>query len=134
MTISGRVDSLRTVKLKGEYGGPLLDRDIKDVEDLIPTVDEINLDSIYLEEEIKMGLISYYDLENLYIEAVNDSFNLKKLRENSSSFAFDAMYGSGQNVVKKLLPDIENCIVRLTRFSTEFPRNHFTGTLENSRK
>ncbi len=103
-------------KLKGEYGGPLLDRDIKDVEDLIPAVDEINLDAIYLEEEIKTGLISYINLENLYIEAVNKSFDLESIRKHSSSFAFDAMYGSGQNVIKKLFPDIRKLHCEINPF------------------
>ena len=108
-------------KLKGEYGGPLLDCDIKDVEDLIPAVDEINLDTIYLEEEIKAGLISYSNLENLYIEAVNGSFDLESIRKHSSSFAFDAMYGSGQNVIKKLLPDIRKLHCEINSFFNGIP-------------
>ena len=116
ITASHNSSEYNGYKLKSEYGGPLLDCDIKDVEDLIPAVDEINLDTIYLEEEIKAGLISYCNLENLYIEAVNGSFDLESIRKHSSSFAFDAMYGSGQNVIKKLLPDIRKLHCEINPF------------------
>jgi len=127
-------------KLKGEYGGPLLDRDIKNIEDLIAAGDEINLDTIYLEEEIKAGLISYINLENLYIEAVNDSFDLESLHKHSFSFAFDAMYGAGQNVVKKLLPDIRKLHCEINPFFNGIPpeplhRNlgEFSGMIRRSK-
>lgn len=107
ITASHNPSEYNGYKLKGEHGGPLLDRNIKCVEDLIPGINEIILESIDMEEEVEAGMISFINLESMYVEAVNDSFDMESIREHSSSFAFDAMYGAGQNVIKKLLPDIK---------------------------
>ena len=40
----------------------------------------------------------------MYIEKVQSSFDLKAIRNSGLNFAYDAMYGAGQNVMKKLFP------------------------------
>ncbi|MBS4014056.1 MAG: phosphoglucomutase/phosphomannomutase family protein [Bacteroidetes bacterium] len=93
-------------KLKGGYGGPLMETDIHDVEKLIPDNNMHEIDSISLDEYEKKGLLKYVDLETMYCDYLEKKFDLKMIRNSGMQFAFDAMYGSGQNVMRRLFPDI----------------------------
>lgn len=93
-------------KLKGGFGGPLLPEQVQEVEDLIPDFNSINLDEISIEALIKDGKIVDIDLEQLYIDHVEANFDMESIRNAKMNFAFDAMYGAGQNVMRRLLPDI----------------------------
>ncbi len=93
-------------KLKGSYGGPMLEKEIGEVERLIPDSFTADLDSVRLEDLQKQGLLEYIDLEEMYCNYLEEKFDLDKMRMAGMSFAFDAMYGSGQNVMKRLFPDI----------------------------
>ncbi len=52
-------------------------------------------------------LIRYIDLESIYIKEINDTFDIDKIAKSGLNFAFDAMYGSSQNVLPKLLPGLQ---------------------------
>jgi phosphomannomutase len=93
-------------KLKGKYGGPLLENDVKDVEAMIPEENEVILDSVNWDELIEKKQVEYVDLETIYIDHLNENFPVGKIKESRFNFAFDAMFGSGQNVMKKVMPDI----------------------------
>jgi len=93
-------------KLKGGYGGPLLEEDIKDVEKLIPDNNIHDLDAISLENFAEKGLLEYIDLEKMYCEQLQNNFDIAVIKNAKFNFAYDAMYGSGQNVIRRLLPDI----------------------------
>jgi phosphomannomutase len=93
-------------KLKGNYGGPLLPEQVKEVEDLIPDDHNIDLDALNIEELKKEGKIEVIDLEGLYVEHVEANFDLDAIRNSTMGFAYDAMYGAGQNVMRRILPDI----------------------------
>lgn len=93
-------------KLKGHFGGPLLEEEIKKVEALIPDEPALNPDSLSLNELIASGMIVYTDLETMYCNYLESKFDLKAIRASTLEFAFDAMYGSGQNVMRRLFPDI----------------------------
>jgi phosphomannomutase len=92
-------------KLKAKYGGPLLDIALKNIEDMIPPSNEIHLDSLIFNEYVNKGLIEYADLEEMYIDHVKQSFDLNAIGNSGFWFAFDAMYGSGQKVLEKILPE-----------------------------
>lgn len=92
-------------KLKSEYGGPLLPEKVQQIEDLIPQHHTINLDNISIEELINDKLIEKVDLENLYIEHVKKNFDIEAIKSSNIKIAYDAMYGAGQNVMKKLFPE-----------------------------
>ncbi len=113
ITASHNPPEYNGIKLKGPYGGPLFDTDQKNIEDLVSEENEINLNTIRWEEMINSGKIQYVDLENLYLDEVEAHFNLEKIRNSKFQFAFDAMYGSGQKIVKKILPGIKcsNCTI-----------------------
>ncbi|MDR4988943.1 MAG: hypothetical protein RG741_08930 [Bacteroidales bacterium] len=93
-------------KLKGPYGGPLLEKEVLEVEALIAAAPEEYDDQIPLEELTSKGLLEIIDLERLYIEYLEAQFDLDAIRNSGVRFAFDAMYGSGQNVMRRLFPDI----------------------------
>jgi phosphomannomutase len=42
----------------------------------------------------------------MYVNHVEKNFDMNAIRNSDMSFAYDAMYGAGQNVMRRLLPDI----------------------------
>ncbi len=93
-------------KLKGSHGGPLLEEDTREIEALIPDDHELLLDSLKWDEFVKKGFIIETNLEDLYVDHVNSHFDLNKIKQSGFRFAFDAMYGAGQNIMRRLFPDI----------------------------
>jgi len=93
-------------KLRGEHGGPMFDKDLKDVENLISNDIEIDLELLNWNYLLEQGLINYIDLEGIYLKEILDSFNMGEIAESGLKFGFDAMYGSGQHIMVKLLPRI----------------------------
>ena len=93
-------------KLKGHFGGPLSSEKVSEVESLIPSEDKIYLNQIDINTQVKKGNIKIVDLEKMYINTVEASFDLEAIRNSGLNFAYDAMYGAGQNVMKKLFSDM----------------------------
>ncbi|MBT8191041.1 MAG: phosphoglucomutase/phosphomannomutase family protein, partial [Bacteroidia bacterium] len=102
ITASHNPPSYNGFKLKSSYGGPTIPADIADVEAIIPEDSLGNLPSISkLENE---GLLEYVDLEEMYIKHVEENFDLDLIRNSGIVLAYDAMYGAGQNVIRRLFP------------------------------
>ena len=93
-------------KLKGHFGGPLSSEKVSEVESLIPSEDKIYLNQIDINTQIKKGNIKIVDLEKMYIDRVESSFDLEAIRNSGLNFAYDAMYGAGQSVMRKLFSDM----------------------------
>jgi phosphomannomutase len=92
-------------KLRGENGGALPDKAVRDIEYMINDSYEIDLDLLNWNYMLEQGLIQYIDLETIYIKQIKDTFDVDKIALSASRLAFDAMYGSAQNVIKKLFPE-----------------------------
>jgi len=107
LTASHNPPSYSGYKLKGHFGGPLLPKQIQEVEDSIPDTNHINIDELSLDGLIKLGLIEYLDLETMYVDHVEANFDMDAIRNSNMNFAYDAMFGSGQDVMRRLLPDID---------------------------
>lgn len=93
-------------KLKGSYGGPLLEKEILQVEELIPEAAPQDFDKVSLQELVEKGAVEMTDLETMYCNYLEEKFDLEAIRNSHLQFAFDAMYGSGQDVMRRLFPDI----------------------------
>jgi phosphomannomutase len=93
-------------KLKGNFGGPLLEQDVKAIESRITEWSGVELSSVHLEHYRANGRLKDADLESMYVAKVEQAFDLDLLRNTKMQFAYDAMYGSGQDVMRRLLPDI----------------------------
>ena len=106
ITASHNPPSYNGYKLKGAFGGPLLPENIQEVEDLIPDTNSLNVESLSVSDFQKAGLIEYVDLETMYVEHVEKNFDMNSIRNTKMNFAYDAMYGAGQNVMRRILPDI----------------------------
>ncbi len=90
-------------KVKGSYGGSLLADDLKDIEHLISLENEFDLELLKWDVFIELELIKYINLEDLYFNYIKDHFNLRQINKSGLKIAFDAMYGSGQRVIKRIL-------------------------------
>jgi phosphomannomutase len=91
-------------KIKASYGGPATPAMIDEVEALIP--DSLNLQLKSVEEYSKEGLISFVDLESMYCDEIEANFDMEAIRNCGMNWAYDAMYGAGQNVMRRILPNI----------------------------
>ncbi|MFK8043849.1 MAG: phosphoglucomutase/phosphomannomutase family protein [Crocinitomicaceae bacterium] len=93
-------------KLKGSFGGPLLPDDVAEIEAMIPEINSIDLKSIDLKLAEKERQLTFDDFEGAFIESVNKTFDIKAIEKSDLNLAYDAMYGAGQNVLKKILPNM----------------------------
>lgn len=106
LTASHNPFSYGGFKLKSSFGGPLLPKGIQEIEDLIGDLPNENALDIDLSLAIQSNKIEKVDLEAAYIKAVTTHFDLDTIRQSDLQFAYDAMYGAGQNVMRKLFPNI----------------------------
>lgn len=90
-------------KIKADYGGPATPQVIEEIENLI--LDHSPLHPLSIEEYKKQGLIEMVDMETMYCDHIEKNFDLKAIRNSGMNFAYDAMYGAGQNVMRRILPD-----------------------------
>ena len=91
-------------KIKGWFGGPALPEMIAEVEKRIPAETGRNLPE--LEQLLHEGSVEYLDLEAIYRRHIAEHFTLADIQNGPLRFAYDAMYGAGQFVMKKLLPEL----------------------------
>jgi phosphomannomutase len=103
ITASHNPPTYNGFKLKSAYGGPTIPSDIAEVEALIPDTFGEELKS--LEQYASAGLLQYVGLEDIYIQHVEDSFDMELIKKSGVVLAYDAMYGAGQNVIRRLFPE-----------------------------
>lgn len=103
ITASHNPPSYNGFKLKGSHGGPSSPAHIAEVEALIPS--EATVPSLPLSHWEEQGLLAYVDLETEYLEYLADHFDLDALRSSPYKLAYDAMFGAGQRVMKRLFPE-----------------------------
>jgi phosphomannomutase len=105
ITASHNPPAYNGFKLKGHYGGPLTPEKEQEIEDIIEDTAPTGYRSVSLKDLSSKGLLEYSDLETMYCEHAEASFDMKLIRESGLRIGYDAMYGAGQNVVRRLLPE-----------------------------
>ncbi len=90
-------------KLKSAYGGPTIPSEIAEVEDLIPSKALTRLVTLSSMEE--KGLLETRDLEQMYYDHVVANFDMDLIRMAGTQLAYDGMYGAGQRILPRILPD-----------------------------
>lgn len=103
ITASHNPASYNGYKLKSAYGGPSIPKDIQEVEDLIVDTPPSDLPSI--ESMEGNGQITTVDMEQIYMDHIYENFDLDLIKKSGVHLAYDAMYGAGQNVIKRLFPN-----------------------------
>lgn len=106
ITASHNPPAYNGYKLKAFFGGPLSPEHVQEVEDIIPEVCPIDYSGISLEGAISAGQLEIVDIETLYVEHVKKSFDIAAIENSGLNLVYDAMYGSGQNVLKRILPNL----------------------------
>ncbi|MEZ4937899.1 MAG: phosphoglucomutase/phosphomannomutase family protein [Crocinitomicaceae bacterium] len=101
ITASHNPPSYNGFKLKGDFGGPLLPEHVAEVEAMIPNENNLNLEALSLDSE----LFQLMDLETLYVEHAQANFDMDLIQKSGLNLAYDAMFGAGQNAVRRLLPN-----------------------------
>lgn len=89
-------------KLKGPHGGPTSPSEIAEVELLIP--DTVTIPETAIGALQNSGQLEYVDLEKMYLDYLKEHFDFELLNRSPFKLAYDAMFGAGQNVIRKLLP------------------------------
>ena len=76
---------------------------IAEVEEEVPEKPTVELAS--LEEMEEKGLLEYVDLEQIYIDHISEKFDIEAIHKSGIRIGYDAMYGAGQNAMRRLFPD-----------------------------
>jgi len=97
ITASHNPPSYNGYKLKASYGGPMIPSEVTEIENLIPD----HAVSI----QTGNGKIEKVDLESIYEQKVRSSFDIAAIQSTAMPFAYDAMFGAGQRIMKKLFPE-----------------------------
>lgn len=105
ITASHNPPAYNGYKLKSHLGGPAIPKVISEVEALIPNDTPMQALPTLAEMEAN-GLLEYIDLEGIFLAEVKAKFDLEAIEKAGIVCAYDAMYGAGQRVMKRILPSI----------------------------
>lgn len=103
ITASHNPPTYNGYKLKSAEGGPSDPADVAAVEALIPN--EATIPALPIEEYMEQGLVSYTNLQQMFLDEVKDKFDLEAMRNAGIGVVYDPMYGAGFPIFNDILPD-----------------------------
>jgi phosphomannomutase len=103
LTASHNPPSYNGYKLKSNFGGPTIPAEIQEVEDLIEGV--VDCPKSDWNELEKLDLLEFVNFEEMYFQHVIAHFDMETIRNSKYTLAYDAMYGAGQRILPRLLPN-----------------------------
>ncbi|MEI6022172.1 MAG: phosphoglucomutase/phosphomannomutase family protein [Bacteroidota bacterium] len=106
ITASHNPPSYNGYKIKGAYGGPLTPEHVQEIEDVIPEKAESTWQTINLKDAASNGMLMDAPFEDMYIQHVEQNFDLPAIKNANLNLAYDAMFGAGQRVMQRLFPEI----------------------------
>ena len=107
LTASHNPPSYNGFKLKAFFGGPLAPWHVQEVEDIIPDTCPVNYIDVSLDGAISAGQLEIVDIETRYVDHVKANFDLDAIANSGLNLVYDAMYGAGQNVLRRILPNTQ---------------------------
>jgi phosphomannomutase len=106
LTASHNPPSYNGFKLKAHYGGPLTPEKVQEIEDEIPNALPFDYIKVDLAAFEKSGQLTIVDFETMYVQHIEKNFDLEAIRNSGLNLVYDAMYGAGQNVIRRILPNV----------------------------
>lgn len=107
LTASHNPPSYNGFKLKAHYGGPLTPEKVQEIEDIIPETVPFDYASVDLDPFMASGQLEIVDFETRYVKHIEANFDLDAIRNSDLNLVYDAMYGAGQNVIRRILPNVQ---------------------------
>lgn len=101
ITASHNPPSYNGYKLKSHHGGPLSPEKVQEIEDIIPDTNSVDLKAVSMDSP----LMEIVDLETMYVEHAKANFDIEAIEKSGLNLVYDAMYGAGQNALKRILPN-----------------------------
>lgn len=99
ITASHNPASYSGFKIKRHFGGPAFPATIATIESYIPDYPKLLASLPHTQS------IEYYDMEALYLNHLKQNFDLERIKQSGFKIGYDAMYGAGQRVLKRILPE-----------------------------
>ncbi|MGB1248713.1 MAG: hypothetical protein ACPG4Z_07490 [Chitinophagales bacterium] len=103
ITASHNPPSYNGYKLKSGYGGPTVPAEITKVEEQIP--ETVERKAMCWDEMEKQSLLEFHNFETMYFDHVKVNFDLDTIINSPFKLAYDAMYGAGQRILPRILPN-----------------------------
>jgi phosphomannomutase len=108
LTASHNPPSYNGFKLKAYYGGPLTPDLVQEIEDIIPAdIVPFDYTTVDLRTFEQSGKLEIVDFETRYVQHIERNFDLDAIRKSGLNLVYDAMYGAGQNVIRRILPNVQ---------------------------
>lgn len=89
-------------KLKDEFGGSMDPEEITKIENELKNIDAVDLAKSF-DELLKEGKIEYFNGRDYYLNYLKNKIDIEKIKKAKLNVIYDAMYGTGQNLMNNFI-------------------------------